>query len=157
MNIQDKLVLNSLLPLKNATFKLQNKTFKKIVIIKFSPKNPFLMSIGDSIEIFLEKFKTIQETLLEYLDSEENIDDNFQTLHQLFKDSKIQECQHDFRLFLHLLLKVVNNRHRCPDFFSKIEFCNSSKMISPNTKTMTYSSFLRAASESSFSLLKKKY
>ena len=79
------------------------------------------MSESDCIEKFLEKFKSIQDAFLDFLDDEDNLEINFYNLCKLFEDSKIKNCQHDVRLFLRLLLKVANNHHRCPNFFSKID------------------------------------
>ena len=79
------------------------------------------MSQSGNIGIFLEKFKTIQETFLDYLDDDENNEANFGKLNQLLEDAKIQDNKQDFRLFLHFILKVANNHHRCPNFYSKID------------------------------------
>ena len=79
------------------------------------------MSESDSIENLLENFNNIQEAFLDYLDNEENIDKNFENFNQLFEDAKIRDCKHEFRLFLHFILKVTNNRHHTPNFFNKID------------------------------------
>ena len=68
----------------------------------------------------IEKFKNIQKEFLDFLENEEDPDVNFQNLNQLLKDIKIRDCQHEFRLFLHMLVSICNNYHRGPNFFSKI-------------------------------------
>lgn len=79
------------------------------------------MSVSDSIDKFLEKFKIIQEKILDFLEEEENIEENFYNLKQLLEDTKIRECQHEIRQFLHFLIKVANNHHHASDFFKKID------------------------------------
>ena len=68
----------------------------------------------------IEKFKNIQKEFLDFLENEEDPDVNFQNLNQLLKDIKIRDCQHEFRLFLHMFVSICNNYHRGPNFFSKI-------------------------------------
>ncbi|KAK8844301.1 hypothetical protein M9Y10_024513 [Tritrichomonas musculus] len=69
------------------------------------------------IEKYLEKNRNIQAKLLDFLDNE----DNFQVLNQLFEETKLRDNQHELRLFLNFLLKIANNYHLNPDFFTKIE------------------------------------
>lgn len=72
------------------------------------------MSESDVIGIF----KNIQEECLDFLNNEENPDENLTNLYQLFEDSKIRDFQHEFRLFLHIIVNISNNHHRGPNFFS---------------------------------------
>ena len=69
------------------------------------------------IEKYLEKNRNIQAKLLDFLDNE----DNFQVLNQLFEETKLRDNQHELRLFLNFLLKIANNYHLNPNFFTKIE------------------------------------
>ena len=68
-----------------------------------------------------KNLKNIQEEFLNFLDNDEDVDVNFKNLIQLFKDTKILEFQHEFRLFLHMIAKVSNNYHHGLNFYSKIE------------------------------------
>lgn len=79
------------------------------------------MPVSGIIEKFLEKFKSIQEAFLDYLKGDENIEESYNNLEQIFEDTKIRESKHDVELFLHILVKVANNRHRCPNFYNKID------------------------------------
>lgn len=79
------------------------------------------MSGNDSVEKFLVEYKSIHENLLNFLESEENIEENFNNLNKIIKDTKIRDCQHKLRLFLRMLFEITNNHQRGPNFFSKIE------------------------------------
>lgn len=79
------------------------------------------MTEKDNIEKFLEKNLNIQERLLVFLDNEENIEENFNNFNQLFEDTKIRDCSHELRIFIHMLVTISNDHHRGPNFFSKIK------------------------------------
>ncbi|KAK8838130.1 hypothetical protein M9Y10_036083 [Tritrichomonas musculus] len=79
------------------------------------------MSERDNVKFFLEKFKSLQEAFLDYLEDEENNEENFRNLYKLINDTKIRDCMHEIRLFIHFLLKVANNIHRIHNFFIKID------------------------------------
>ena len=72
-----------------------------------------------NIQDYLDKMKTIQSNLLQFIDSE-NIEENFQNLIQILDDQKIRNNRHELKSFLYLILKISNNHHRSPDFFKKI-------------------------------------
>ena len=78
------------------------------------------MAENNCVAQFLEKNKSIHEKFLNFLENEEISEYSFENLIQIFEDSKMRDCQHDFRIFLHMLVKVVNNHHGGPDFFNKI-------------------------------------
>lgn len=68
---------------------------------------------SDCIDKIFEKFKSIQQKLLDFLEDDENIDENFNNLKRFFEDTKLQDCQQQIKLFLHLLLKVADqHNHR---------------------------------------------
>ena len=79
------------------------------------------MSEGDIFENFLKKFKSFHAEFLGFLENEESTDEKFQNLIRLLKETKIQDCEHELRLFLHMLVEVSNNHYRGPNFFNKIE------------------------------------
>ena len=70
---------------------------------------------------YIETIKTIQSTILEFLDGEENLEENFQNLQAFFDEQQIHENKYELKLVLYLILKVSNNHHRCVNFFHKIE------------------------------------
>ena len=65
--------------------------------------------------------KTIQSNLLEFIDDESSIEENYHNLITLFNVQKIQENPDELQSVLYLILKIANNHHRSPTFFSKIE------------------------------------
>lgn len=79
------------------------------------------MSEGDIFENFLKKFKSFHAEFLGFLENEESTDEKFQNLIRLLKETKIQDCEHELRLFLHMLVEISNNHYRRPNFFNKIE------------------------------------
>ena len=69
----------------------------------------------------LEKMTKIQRNLLDFIDNDDNIEENFQNLKTLFDDQKIQEDQNDLLLLLSLITDIANNHHRVPNFYEKID------------------------------------
>ena len=67
---------------------------------------------------YLNQKKTFQQNFLDHLDSEE---ENNQEFINLLKSSKIVEDRRELIEFLHLFVSVINNHHRSPNFFEKIE------------------------------------
>lgn len=70
---------------------------------------------------YLEKMRGIQKDLLGYLDNEENIEEAFINLINIFDSHKIKENRHELKSILRLILKITKNHYRYPNFFSKIE------------------------------------
>ena len=73
------------------------------------------------IKELLDEMKDIQEKLLNFINDEENVKENFYFLNKVFESIKIRDDQHKLRLFLRLLIKITNHHHRCSNFYSKIE------------------------------------
>lgn len=69
------------------------------------------------IEEYIEKMKNIQCNILEYIEDDVNIEENFQNLIKLFKDQNIRTNQHDIKSILYILCKIANN-HRRNSLFS---------------------------------------
>ena len=65
-----------------------------------------------SIEKYLEEMKNIQENLLDYIDSETNVDDKYQNLKNILEDIKIHDNQFEIKPLLYLIVKISNNHHR---------------------------------------------
>ena len=74
-----------------------------------------------SIEKYLEEMKKIHENLLDYIDSETNIEEKYQNLKNIFEDIKIHNNQFEIKSLFYLIVKISNNHHRESGFFSKIE------------------------------------
>ena len=74
-----------------------------------------------NIEQYLEIIKSIQESILEYLDKEDDIEEYYQNIIQLFIGHNILEKIHEIRLIFHLLSEISDNHHRYSGFFNKIE------------------------------------
>ena len=74
-----------------------------------------------SAEEYLNEMKTIQRNLLEYINNEANVEENYQNLIQIFDDIKIYDNQYKVKSLFYLTLTISNNHHRGTDFFNKIE------------------------------------
>ena len=68
-----------------------------------------------------QKYLDIMKNILNFLEDETNLEDNFQNLENIFNESKIKDCKLDLLSLLHLISKISNNCHRFNLFFSKIE------------------------------------
>ena len=74
-----------------------------------------------SIEEYVEKKKNIQQVLLEYIDGESNVEENYETLIQVLKEQHIIEERHDTKEMLYLISNIGNNHPRSNTFFHKLE------------------------------------
>ena len=63
----------------------------------------------------------IQNSVLQFIENVEKVEENFQNLIQLLDDHKIRDDKHFLKSFLYLVSKISNNHYREKDFFSKIE------------------------------------
>lgn len=72
---------------------------------------------------YMIKMKNIQEVLLDIFEEEEeiNLSQKFDIFSQLIKDSQKEENKPEFKEILSLITKIVNNHHRTPKFYDKIE------------------------------------
>ena len=70
---------------------------------------------------YLGAMKDIQENILNFLEEKDNSEENFIILESKFEDIKIKDHLYELLSLLHLISKIGNNRHRFPNFFSKIE------------------------------------
>lgn len=74
-----------------------------------------------SIQDYLDEMRRVRKSLLNFIKSESNDEENFRILNDVFKELKISEDQHKLMSLLHLLVKIANNHQRSSKFFSKIE------------------------------------
>ena len=74
-----------------------------------------------SSETFVEKMKSIQNALLEFLEDKSDADDKFENLINHLSTHEIINGQHEFERFLQLINSIGNNHQRIPNFICKIE------------------------------------
>lgn len=76
-----------------------------------------------SIQINIENKKIIQNKILEYIDdaNDDNDDESFDKLKQIFDEHKISEIVEEFEEFLRLIANISCNYQRNPEFYNKIE------------------------------------
>ena len=107
---------------------------------------------------FLEVMKKIQKNLLDFLEHDDNNEEQYQNLINIFDDIKIHDNQFKIKPLLYLILKISNNHHREPEFSSKIEkilqlFKEDMKNI---FQIMNFSIFSKATKDFFYFFLKKK-
>ena len=76
--------------------------------------------MSDIIQNLLEKMGEIHDMALHFLESQTNVDDNFQNLIKILRDLKISDNKHEFKLFLRSILKISNNYNRKSKCITKI-------------------------------------
>ena len=77
------------------------------------------MSTG--VSEYLENIENIQEKILTFIENEDNKEENYQNLLQLFNDQKILDSPSEMELILKLISKISDNHYRLPNFFPKLE------------------------------------
>lgn len=78
------------------------------------------------IEKYLEKMKDIQKAILNFIEKENTIKDDYKIIIKYLDDNEIQEDYHDFNAILRMIIHISNHHHRTPNFFNKIEHILSS-------------------------------
>lgn len=74
-----------------------------------------------SVHQYIDKIKFIQNQIIQYIDSEESVEEYFVNVVRSINDNQIQKSRYDMKIILYFLLALSNNHHRYYDFFSKIE------------------------------------
>lgn len=69
----------------------------------------------------IDKMKDLQSKILEYVDKDEDIEENFEVLCNFVNEQKICKNEQCFIILLQLLADISNNHHRTKNFFQKIE------------------------------------
>lgn len=72
-------------------------------------------------EIILDRMKKVQNYLLSFIDTEEDIEESYQLITDIIVNEKIYENIQEFKLMLTLITRISNNHHRYVNFFPKIE------------------------------------
>ena len=70
---------------------------------------------------YLQNLANIHEKILTFIEEEDNKEENYQNLLQLFDDQKILDSPSETKLILTLVSKISDNHYRVPKFLSKIE------------------------------------
>lgn len=70
---------------------------------------------------YVEKMKSIQSNFLDYIDNDDNSEEKYQNLINLFPNQRTRSNRHDLEPILILILRISNDHHRTPNFFEKIE------------------------------------
>ena len=70
---------------------------------------------------FLDKMQSIQNYLLDFIDINGNVEENFQNLVLLFEKQKIKDNPSELKLLFYLITSISKNHYHGPNFFSKIE------------------------------------
>ncbi|KAK8898098.1 hypothetical protein M9Y10_000366 [Tritrichomonas musculus] len=73
------------------------------------------------IQQYIDKIKSIQDKLMEFIDNSDNESESFDNFKHLLESKNIISDKHDLKLFLYLLSSITNNYKRGPNFFQKIE------------------------------------
>ena len=74
-----------------------------------------------SSETFVEKMKSIQSSLLEFLEEELDVEDKYDNFINLISTQQIIKEKHEFKALLQLIGSIANNHHRAWNFISKVE------------------------------------
>lgn len=69
----------------------------------------------------IEKMKDLQSKILDYVDKDEDMEENFEVLCNFVNEQKICKNEQYFIILLQLLVDISNNHHRTNNFFQKIE------------------------------------
>ena len=73
------------------------------------------------INEYLEIKQTIQRKLIDYLDYDDNMEENFRNLIDFFQKHKLHEDRQEIDEFLHLISNICNYHLRRTNFYKKIE------------------------------------
>lgn len=73
------------------------------------------------IKEFINKMNLLQNSLLEFIDEENENEEKYSNLIQSFNNQNLSENQEELKLFFSILSNVSNNHHKTINFWSKIE------------------------------------
>ena len=73
------------------------------------------------IQHFWEKMKTIHNYLLDFIENGQDVEESYINLKQVIGDENIVTDKHEFKSFLHLASKIINNHSKSSAFFDKIQ------------------------------------
>ena len=70
---------------------------------------------------YSRKIEEIHSNLLRYIETEDNMEENYQNLINLFQRYKYDNDVHELKIFLYSLTAIAKNHHRESNFFNKIK------------------------------------
>ena len=73
------------------------------------------------IQDHLDKLKKLHSIVLDYIDKDDHIEENFENLCNFIKEQKLTKSGSEFKLFLRLISSISDNHYRANNFFEKIE------------------------------------
>ena len=65
--------------------------------------------------------KTVQSSIICFIDFEDNIEENFESMTKIFKDQKINNDRNKLKMLLRLIAGIIDNHYRVNNFFTKVE------------------------------------
>ena len=73
------------------------------------------------IEALIRKMKNIYIGLLNFIESTEDFDVEYEALIEIFTKEEFLKSKDETLLLFRLISKIADNHHRSPDFFDKLE------------------------------------
>lgn len=73
------------------------------------------------VEVFIKKMKDIYSVLMDFIESDDDSGDEFDTIINFFEKQIILENKEEVRLIFQLISKISDNYHRTSNFFDKLE------------------------------------
>ena len=74
-----------------------------------------------SITEYFEIIKSIYAYIIKFIDTEGNIEENYENIITIFENQKNCSNIHEIKLILNLISSISVNHHRTLNFFNKIE------------------------------------
>lgn len=72
------------------------------------------------IEVLINKMKVIYPILMDYIDSTDDFDDQFNQLNEVLEKQDILQNNEEVQLFLQLISRIADSHHHTPYFFTKL-------------------------------------
>ena len=73
-----------------------------------------------SVKSYFEKMKMIQTSILGFIENDDNMEETYQNLINIFKNHKIAKNYHLLKSTLYIIKYLLNNHHRTTNFIPKI-------------------------------------
>ena len=74
-----------------------------------------------TLKDYFAKMKNYEELILQFLDNNDDVENSFKSLINIFKTQKVSENKNELKLLLHLICEISDNYHRSLNFFNKID------------------------------------
>ena len=73
-----------------------------------------------TVQNYFDKMKIVQTVLLSFIENDDNVEESYQNLINIFKNQKIARDYNLLKSTLYILKYIINNHHRNADFIPKI-------------------------------------